>query len=129
MRAILPAGLSVLPPEQQKPVFLRCRRVFKFVIHSSILLFLISGTYNAIMNWKIYGQAVPMSHALFGTHVLLAVVVFTISLVLLAGKEPPPSHKKWMTVNLVLLILVVAAASSLKWVRDYALAHPTTQAK
>ena len=62
----------------------------------------------------------------FGLHVLLAIAVFTISLILLAGKEPPLTHKKWMTVNLVLLMFVVAAASTLKWVRDHA---PATAAQ
>ena len=119
MRFILPAGLALLPPEQQKPVFLKCRRIFKFVVHPSILLFLISGTYNAMANWAAYGNAKPLSHAFFGLHVLLAAAVFTIALVMLAGKEPPKPHKQWMTVNFVLLLLVVAAAGALKWVRDH----------
>ncbi len=129
MRIILPVGLTVLPPDQQKAVFLRCRRVFKFVIHPSILLFLISGTYNAMANWNAYHRAVPASHAFFGLHVLLAVIVFTIALILLAGKEPPVMHKKWMTVNLALLMFVVAAGSTLKWVRDHTPPAPvaTTQ--
>ena len=120
MRIILPVGLTVLPPDQQKAVFLRCRRVFKFVIHPSILLFLISGIYNSMANWSAYHRAIPISHAFFGLHVLLAVVVFMIALILLAGKEPPVMHKKWMTVNLALLMFVVAAGGALKWVRDHA---------
>ena len=119
LRFILPVGLSVLPPDQEKAVFLRCRRVFKFVVHPSILLFLISGAFNAMKNWSIYHQAIPMSHALFGLHVLMALVFFAIALIMLAGKEPPAMHKQWMMVNFVLLLLAVAAASSLKWVRDH----------
>lgn len=126
MRIILPVGLTVLPPDQQKAVFLRCRRVFKFVIHPSILLFLISGVYNSMANWGAYHRAIPTSHAFFGLHVLLAVVVFVISLILLAGKEPPVMHKQWMTVNLAVLMFVVAAAGALKWVRDHAPPAPTT---
>ena len=119
MRIVLPVGLSVLPADQQKAAFLKCRRVFKMTVHTSILLFLISGTYNAMANWKIYHEAIPTSHALFGTHVLLAIAIFTISLILLAGKEPPVAHKQWMTVNLLLLLCAVAAASALKYVRDH----------
>ena len=121
MRIVLPAGLAVMTDaEQKKAVFLRCRRVFKMVIHSSILLFLISGTYNAIANWPKYHVTIPLSHALFGSHVLLALVVFTIALFVLAGKEPPASHRQLMMVNLVLLFIVVATAGGLKWVRDHA---------
>ncbi len=125
IRFILPVGLRVLEPEQQKLVYLRCRRVFKMLIHTSILLLLLSGTYNAIMNWPKYKLVVPMSHMLFGLHVLFALVVFTISLILLAGKEPPASHRTWMAVNIVLMLIVVAAASTLKWVRDHAPAAAT----
>ena len=124
MRFVLPVGLTVLEPPQRTAVFLRCRRVFKFVIHVSILFFLISGTYNYIANRAIYHQVKPASHILFGIHALLAVMVFTISLVLLAGKEPPAPHRQWMLLNFVLLMLVVAAASTLKWVRDHAPATP-----
>lgn len=122
MRIILPVGLTVLPPDQRKAVFLRCRRVFKFVIHPSILLFVISGIYNYIGNREAYHRVHPVavSHALFGIHVLLAIIVFTISLILLAGKEPPVMHKQWMAVNLALLMFVVVTASTLKWVRDHA---------
>ena len=44
IRFILPVGLSVLETEQQKIVYLRCRRIFKMLIHTSILLLLLSGT-------------------------------------------------------------------------------------
>ena len=125
MRVVLPAGLMTIDdPEQRKAVFLRCRRVFKFVVHPSILFLILSGAFNAWVNWKIYGRAMPASHAFFGTHLLLALAVFAISLTLLAGKEPPASHRQWMTVNLVLLALVVAAGGALKFVRDHAPASP-----
>jgi heme A synthase len=61
-----------------------------------------------------------LGHGLFGVHLLLALIVFGIALWLLAGKEPPANHKKWMAVNLVLMLLAVAAASTLKYVREHA---------
>jgi uncharacterized membrane protein len=119
MRLILPVGLAVLDdPQQRQAVFLRCRRVFKMVIHTCILLLLVSGSYNAWRNWGAYHEAIPMSHAFFGLHVILALVVFGISIAVLMGKEPPASHQKLMALNLILLALVVAAGSTLKWVRD-----------
>src|SRR5258708_32707340 len=121
MRFVVPVGLGVVEdPAQRQVAYLRCRRVFKFVVHPSILLLLVSGIYNLLGNRDAYHRTLPMSHALLGLHVLLALAVFTISLILLAGKEPPPTHRKWMMVNLVLLMFVVASASTLKWVRDHA---------
>ena len=119
MRIVLPVGLTVLPPDQQKAVYLKCRRVFKFVIHPSILLFLISGVYNSMANWSAYHRAIPTSHAFFGVHVLLSVLVFAILLFILAGQEPPAMNRQWMTTTLALLMFAVAAAGALKWVRDH----------
>ena len=119
MRLVLPVGLAALDdPQQRQAVFLRCRRVFKMVIHTCILLLVISGSYNAWNNWHWYDNAIPKSHIAFGLHFILALLVFGISIVVLMGKEPPASHRKLMAVNLILLALVVAAGSSLKWVRD-----------
>ena len=122
MRLILPAGLRLISdPQLQRSVFLRVRRSFKMLIHLAILIFLITGTYNAIVNWDAYRRAVPASHAFFGLHVLLAVVVMGIALWVTAGAEPPKSFARMMMVNLVLLLCVVAAASCLKYVRDQAM--------
>jgi hypothetical protein len=57
-------------------------------------------------------------HALWGTHILLGLIVFGISLWLLMGKQPPKSHDRWAMVNLLLLFLLVAVASTLKNVRE-----------
>src|SRR5688572_135793 len=119
MRIILPIGLLQLDPEPRQAVFLRCRRALKMVIHPAILLLLISGIYNSTANWSQYKLNPAGTHSLWGMHMLLAAIVFTISLVMLAGKEPPKSHRKWMMGNLVLLMVVVAIASTLKWVREH----------
>jgi uncharacterized membrane protein len=122
MVVVLPVGLHSLDGVVRDEVGLRFRRVFKIVIHACILLFLISGIYNAIANWPAYKAGVPMTHALLGVHVLLALIVFAIALVMLAGRSPRRGARGWMGFNLVLLFLVVAAASSLKWARETGLA-------
>src|SRR4051812_16412551 len=99
MRFVLPVGLALLPPEQAKPVFLKCRRVFKISIHASILFLLVSGVYNSWANWGKYHETIPRSHAFFGTHVLLGVIAIVLALVTLAPKDPPPTHRRWATVN------------------------------
>src|SRR5690349_11682981 len=88
MRVVLPAGLKELAPDVRQQVFLRCRRVFKMVIHSCILLLLLSGIYNSVRLFGQYRADPPLLHGLWGGHILLALVVFGISLWLLAGKEP-----------------------------------------
>jgi uncharacterized membrane protein len=121
IRVVFPIGLKSLDAEPARTMLLRTRRVFKMVVHTCILLLLISGTYNAIQNWQGYTAAGPgVGHGLFGVHLLLALIVFGVALWLLAGPEPPADHKKWMGFNLVLLFLAIAAASTLKYVREHA---------
>src|SRR5947208_11438221 len=97
IRVVFPIGLKSLDAEPARTMLLRTRRAFKMVVHSSILLLLISGTYNAVQNWHAYTEAGPgVGHGLFGVHLLLALIVFGVALWLLSGPEPPASHKTWM---------------------------------
>jgi len=124
MRVVVPIGLTALDrPEQRHAVFLRCRRVFKMTTHPCILFLLVSGAYNTWTNWGAYRQTVPWSHAFWGPHLIMGVIVIGIALYVLAGKEPPRSHKSLMTANLVLLMLIVLAGGLTKWVRDHPAAY------
>jgi len=123
LRIVIPIALRALDEASARTMLLRTRRVFKMVVHSSILLLLISGGYNASRNWQIYADMKPVGHALFGVHLLLAIFVFGISLWLLAGTEPRDSFLKWMAINLGLMFLTVVAASTLKYARDSHVAH------
>ncbi len=118
MRFLLPIGMRELDPETRESVFLRTRRAFKFVVHPAILAFLVSGIYNTLRVWPRYREHRGLAHGLFGAHLLLALAVITISLILLAGREPRRSHRGLLKLNVVLMVLAIAAASSLKWVRD-----------
>ncbi len=124
MRFVMPAAIKPLDPESRDATFLRTRRAFKMVVHSCILLFLISGIYNAVRNWPTYNNWPGVAHGLFGLHLLIALIIWTIALWLLAGREPRRNHAKWMKFNVILLFLTVAVASTLKWVREYAHDHP-----
>ncbi len=120
VRVVFPRGQKELDQATARSVLILTRRAFKMVIHTCILLLLISGTYNAVLNWPGYTAAGPgLGHGLFGLHLLLALSVFAIALWLLAG-EPKPTHRQWLTVNLVLMFLTIAAASTVKFVREHA---------
>jgi uncharacterized membrane protein len=123
IRFILPKGLALLDETQAQSVLLAVRRRFKMLVHTVILLLLLSGIYNTYLAWDKYNLDKAVLHALWGTHVLLAALVFTISLYVLAGPQPPKTHRKLMAINFVLLLCVVAAASSLKWARERAVAE------
>jgi hypothetical protein len=72
-----------------------------------------------------YNRNPALLQSLWGTHMTLALVAFCIALYVLAGAEPPKSHRTWMAVNFVVLLSLIAVASTLKWAREQAMAHPT----
>ena len=125
LRFLLPVGTRDLDAEKKDFVFLRSRRAFKMVVHSSILAFLVSGIYNSIKLFPQYKANPPVLHGLWGTHILLGLVIFVISIVLLKGVEPPRNHRTWMKVNVGLMLLTILVASSVKWARERENGLPT----
>jgi uncharacterized membrane protein len=121
MRFIFGRGLGLLDLESSQRLLVHTRRMFKMLIHTVILLLLITGIYNSYLAWDKYDLDKAVLHALWGTHVLLAALAFSISLYVLAGVKPPRMHRGLMAVNFVILLLAVAAASTLKWAREKAI--------
>jgi membrane protein YdbS with pleckstrin-like domain len=99
-------------------------------VHTSILLLLVSGSYNAVMNWHTYSAMTPkgLGHGLFGIHVLLALIVLGVLLWLFIGSEPRKSYLRWLAIDLLLMFLTIAAASTLKYARDSYVAHSHSSA-
>jgi uncharacterized membrane protein len=128
IRFIVPRTLMVLDETARRQILLAVRRYFKMVVHTVILLLIVTGIYNTWLAWDKYQLDKAVLHALWGTHILLAGFAFTISLYVLAGPEPPRSHRKLMAVNFAILLLAVAAASSLKWARERAIADRAARA-
>jgi uncharacterized membrane protein len=118
IRLIVPTGLAKLDPDVRREVSLKLRRIFKMVVHTSILLLLVSGLYNTIGNWHIYNQIPQTAQPLWGVHILLALIIFSIAIYVLMGKEPPRGHGNWMALNLLLMLLTFGVAAGLKYVRD-----------
>jgi uncharacterized membrane protein len=121
LRVILPLGLAQADPASREAVFLRCRRGFKMVIHSAVLLLILTGAFNTYSNWNDYKLNTRLMHGLWGPHMLLGLIAMIISLVALAPKEPPRWHKTAAVINLFLLLTAVFLASTLKYVRDSAM--------
>jgi uncharacterized membrane protein len=118
MRVILPLGLAEADAASRDAVFLRCRRVFKMLIHTAVLLLLLTGAFNTWAAWGAYKYNPRLMHGLWGPHMLLGLIAMILALVLLAPPTPPRWHKTGAAVNLFLLLTAVFLASSLKYVRD-----------
>lgn len=121
---LLPLALRDLEPEQRAAASMRVRRAFKMVVHSGILLLLLTGAYNAVRNWSMYDRWPGVTHGIFGIHLLLGLGVMTLQLLVLAGAAPRPSSRMMMKWALILAFLTVLAASTLKWAREQAPYRP-----
>ena len=122
-RIVLPIALRGVPGDDPavRPVVLRARRAFKMVTHTCILFLLVSGTYNAVLNWPTYtAMEAGLGHGLFGLHLLLGLAALGVLLWQMVAAEPPATHLKWMAVTLGLMLLAVAAAATLKYAREHA---------
>lgn len=126
LRVVLPVAAKTLPTEGATQVIARSMRVFKRVTHTAILLLLLSGSYNAWVNWSRYAAMTPrgLGDGLFGLHLLLALAVFGLSLWLMAGKQLKESWQSGLTTTLALLLLTIASAGVLKYAREATPAKP-----
>jgi uncharacterized membrane protein len=119
LRIVIPIALRSLDADSARTMFLRARRVFKMVVHTCILLLLVSGTYNAWGNWARYSSmGKGLGHSLFGIHLLLGLLIFAVALWLLAGPEPRKNHLRWAAITLALMFLTISAGSVLKYARE-----------
>ena len=93
-------------------------RSFKTVVHASIGLLLLTGIYRVIRlapltrDWKGY-------QALLGTKILLALVLFTIAILLTAPGEQPNyfqrNRDRWLLVNFILGAVILLISATLRW--------------
>ncbi len=122
-QVLLPAGTAAMEPGVREAAERRWRRGFKLTVHITLLMFLISGVYNAIRNWSIYKIHSPLIHSAFGLHMLLGLGAITLLMIVLAGREPKAGRAGWIRWALILLVLGVAAGSTLKSAREWQTAH------
>ncbi|HWE00888.1 MAG TPA: hypothetical protein VG326_00660 [Tepidisphaeraceae bacterium] len=121
---LLPSGVRAMEADAGEAAERRWRRGFKLTVHATLLMFLISGAYNAVRNWPIYTMRPGVMHGMFGMHVLLGLAGITLLMIVLAGREAKGRRTPWVRWALALLVLGVAAGSTLKAARESTLANP-----
>lgn len=114
---------GVLSADQRKALHEAVRsRWVKFVM-GAILFLIVSGLYNFVARIKSPAfdpEYKGLYHALFGTKVLLALVIFFLASALTGRSEAlakiRQNAKFWLTVNVVLTILVVCISGVLRFI-------------
>ena len=119
--ALVPASKE-LAADQRQRLGDAVRRRWSRVVMLSILFLLVSGLVNFVLTinlFKAAGLKAPtLYHVLWGTKVLLALVVFFFASALAgrgaATQKFRDNAGKWLTVNLVLATLIVAISGVLR---------------
>lgn len=121
---LMPAADQSLNPGDHDRLRAEMLGKWRKVVHRSIILFLISGFIN-------YFRAMPdhrgdaFYHAIVGSKIILAFVVFFVSMALV-GQSPRlefirASRAKWLSINLLLAFVIIVMSGILKVKYGYSL--------
>lgn len=115
--AVLLPSLAQLDEPVRKTFAQSVTARWKRFVHVGVLIFLISGFYN-------FARSVPLHkgdtlyHALVGTKILIALVVFFLASALVGRSEKlsfiRDNRRKWLTITVVLALTIVAISGYLK---------------
>ncbi len=118
MRAVLmPSAEAALSDDAQTALRDQVLARWKKVVHASIGLLIVSGVYNYIRAFTLHADQ-PLYHALAGTKIILAVMVFVLAMGLVGRSDAfaalRKNRKKWTTITLTLGVLVVLLGGVLR---------------
>jgi uncharacterized membrane protein len=116
---LLPAATRNLPDDVHARLRTAVMGTWKRIVHAGIVLFILTGAFNyyrVIAERSHKGDA--LYHALLGTKIILALVIFFIASALVGRSSAfegiRRSAPKWMLVNLVLAAVILAISGFLK---------------
>jgi len=116
---LFPAAKQNLPDDLHARLRGGVMGVWKRIVHAGIALFLLTG---AINYYRVFAEGThkgdPVYHAVLGTKIILALVVFFIASALVgrsaAFEGMRRNAPKWMLVNLILAALIGAGSGFLR---------------
>lgn len=118
LRFVLTPAASRLPEAEHNALRERVISLWKRFVHGGILLFLLSGFYNYLVVTMPKHKGEPLYHALMGTKILLAFVVFFIASALVgkssAFQKLRDNRNTWLAILILLSAVIVGIAGFLK---------------
>lgn len=120
LAALMPA-MKTLDDDLRQKLTTAAQKRFYRIAHPAILLLLLSGFYQFVVNIGVYGEAHPALHGLLGTKILLALVIFGIIFAQTFGvlKGNPG---RWLKINVTLGAIIVVLAAVVRHLHLAALA-------
>ena len=118
VRFILMPAAAGLPDAEHAALRERLMSRWKMVVHTGVLLFLLSGFYNYLAVMLPQHRGDKLYHALLGTKIILAFVVFFVAIALTGRSKGTQVFRQnartWLGVNIVLAALIVGISGFLK---------------
>ncbi|MCL4694485.1 MAG: hypothetical protein KJ060_18500 [Candidatus Hydrogenedentes bacterium] len=115
---LMPSAAAVRDDETHQKLRAAIMKRWQHIVHTCILLFLISGLYNYLAVTRFLHDDQPAYHMIFGIKFLLAIVIFALALGLTSTKGWAKvfrgKSKMWTTLLAVLAIAVVALSGVLR---------------
>ena len=118
MLFVLMPAAKELPDDVHTALRGRIMKRWKMLLHTAILLFLISGFYNYLFLTAPLHKGDKLYHPLIGIKILLALVVFFLAIALTGRSNWSEAFrkdgKKWLTINVILATIIVGISGILK---------------
>ena len=114
---LMPAAAS-LPDAEHAALRERLMGRWKMFVHTGVLLFLLSGFYNYLVVGLPQHRGDKLYHALLGTKIILAFVVFFVAIALTGRSKGTQVFRQkartWLAVNVLLAAIIVGISGFLK---------------
>lgn len=118
LRFVLAPAAAQLPDDAHAKLKELVLGTWKKFIHAGILFFLVSGFYNYLVVQAPSHQGDKLYHALMGTKILLALIIFFLSSALVGRSKAfaamRSNSKLWQTVIVVLAAVIVGLSGFVK---------------
>ncbi|MCC6488873.1 MAG: hypothetical protein IT364_15345 [Candidatus Hydrogenedentes bacterium] len=115
---LMPSAQAALSQEAHESLRAAILKRWQHIVHTCILLFLVSGFYNYLMITRHLHEDQPLYHMLFGIKFLLALAVFTLALMLSSTRSWSSAVRAnarfWLAVLAFLAVAVIAMSSVMR---------------
>jgi peptidoglycan/LPS O-acetylase OafA/YrhL len=136
---VVPLAIGELKTEVQLALFGRMRWLFRWVVYTSTIALIVTGSVSAYRNWSVIdGSYIRLLQQLSGeqkvqsmevsllnrpkwwfiAHLVTGGLSIVLSLLLVSGNRPPNRPLQWMRLNLLVLLVTIFVASASRAARQ-----------
>ncbi|MCC6696295.1 MAG: hypothetical protein IT365_11750 [Candidatus Hydrogenedentes bacterium] len=115
---LMPSAQAALSQEAHESLRAAILKRWQHVVHTCILLFLVSGFYNYLLITRHLHEDQPIYHMLFGIKFILALAVFTLALMLSSTRPWSAAVRAnarfWLAVLALLSVVIIGMSGVMR---------------